>query len=268
MDNLGLFITLVGLLGVVAFALMALLSVANKTGKGKTNLKRAGLSFAAMVVGFIMFGVFSPDTEVASTESSQPKEEAKKEEKKKEETPEEKAEREAKEKAEAEQKAKEEAERKAKEKAEAEQKAKEEAERKAKEEAEAKAKAEAEAKAKAEDEKKAQEEAAAKKANAKPIEYAQLKKNPDRYAGEYVKYTGEIIQIMEGDNITQIRLAVTKDSYGYDFNDVIFVEYAGITDFVEEDVITVYGEIYGEYSYTSQAGWEIAIPGLLAESIE
>lgn len=250
MDNLGLFITLIGLIGVVVFALMALLSFANKNGKGKTNLKRAGLSFAAMVVGFIMFGIFSPDTEVASTESNQPKEEAKKEEKKKEETPEEKAEREA------------------KEKAAAEQKAKEEAERKAKEEAEAKAKAEAEAKAKAEAEKKAQEEAAAKKANAKPIEYAQLKKNPDRYAGEYVKYTGEIIQIMEGDNVTQIRLAVTKDSYGYDVNDIIFVEYAGLTEFVEEDVITVYGEIYGEYSYTSQAGWEISLPGLLAESIE
>lgn len=292
MANLGLIIVLLGLIGIIGFALAALLSLAYKTGKVKTFLKCSGVSLVAMIAGFILFGVFSPDTEVASTESSKPKEEVKKEE-----TPEEKADREAKEKAKAEQKEKEKAEKRAKEEAEkkaneeekakaaaekkakeeaaakkkkeeAERKAKEEAEKKAKAEAEAKAKAEAEKKAKEEAERKAKEEAAAKKANAQPIEYAKLKKNPDRYAGEYVKYTGEIIQIMEGDNITQIRLAVTKSSYGYDFNDIVFVEYIGLTDFVEEDVITVYGTIYGEFSYTSQAGWEIALPGMLAESIE
>ena len=53
-----------------------------------------------------------------------------------------------------------------------------------------------------------------------------------------------------------------------DFNDIIFVEYAGLTEFVEDDVVTVYGEIYGTYSYTSQAGWEISLPGLIADSIE
>ncbi|WP_462406675.1 Slp family lipoprotein [Gracilibacillus sp. Marseille-QA3620] len=152
----------------------------------------------------------------------------------------------------------------AEEKAQVEAKAEEAAKEKAEEEAAAKKKAEEEKKAKEEAERKAAE----KKANAKPIEYAQLKKNPDRYEGEYVKYYGQIVQIIEDDDYTNIRLAVTKDEFGYNYDDIIFVEYDGLTDFVEDDEVTVYGTISGEYSYTSQAGWEISVPGLLADEIE
>ena len=189
-----------------------------------------------MIASFIGF--------LATTDSTETSEDTDKEKvetaaKPKEETPEEKAAREAKE---------------AEEKAVAEQKAKEEAE--------AKAKAEEEARIKAE------QDAAAKKANAKTIDYPQLKKNPDRYKGEYVKYKGKILQILEGDNVTNIRLAVTPNSYGYDVNDVIFIEYAGYTDYVDDDIITVYGEIYGSYSYKSQAGFDISLPGLIAKEFE
>ncbi|MBN8208921.1 hypothetical protein JI666_09205 [Bacillus sp. NTK071] len=137
---------------------------------------------------------------------------------------------------------------------------KKEAEEKAKEE-EAREKEEAEA------EKKAAEELAEKKANAEPIEFKQLEKNPDRYTGEYVKYTGEIVQIIESDDYTNIRLAVTKDSYGYSFDEIIYIEYDGLTEFVEEDVVTIYGTVYGSHDYTSQAGYELSIPGVLADEI-
>ena len=111
--------------------------------------------------------------------------------------------------------------------------------------------------------------AAEKRASAKTISFAQLEKNPDKYDGEYVKYTGEILQISEGYFMTGIRLAVTQTSYGwYSADDVIWVEYVGTTDFVEEDVVTVYGEITGTYSYTSIAGWEITIPAMEADTIE
>ncbi len=111
--------------------------------------------------------------------------------------------------------------------------------------------------------------AAEKRASAKTISFAQLDKNPEKYEGDYVKYTGEILQISEGFFKTSIRLAVTKNSYGwYSANDVIWVEYFGTTDFVEEDIVTVYGEITGSYSYTSIAGWEITIPSMEADTIE
>ncbi|MCK1984980.1 MULTISPECIES: hypothetical protein [Peribacillus] len=47
---------------------------------------------------------------------------------------------------------------------------------------------------------------------------------------------------------------VTKESYGYNPNDIIFIGYGVTTEYVDEDVITVYGEMTGEYSYQSQAG--------------
>lgn len=138
---------------------------------------------------------------------------------------------------------------------------KEAAEKKAAEE-----KAAAEAKEKAEAEKKAKEEAE-RKANAQSIPYPHLKKNPDRYSGEYVKYTGEIVQILEGNGMTNIRLSVTKDDYGYNIDDLIFVEYTGYTDFVDNDIVTIYGEVYGSYSYESQAGYNITLPGIIADEV-
>lgn len=106
------------------------------------------------------------------------------------------------------------------------------------------------------------------KAQAQTIEYAQLEKNASRYEGEYVKYTGQILEISEYDNLTDLRLAVTENSYGWDYDDVIYVEYSGYTDFVEDDVVTIYGEVYGPYTYTSVAGWEITIPAVTADIIE
>ena len=107
-----------------------------------------------------------------------------------------------------------------------------------------------------------------KKQNAKEIRFAELDKNPDKYYGEFIKYRGEIIQIMEDETSTVIRLAVTKDSYGYDFNDVVYITYPGATPFVDEDIITVYGTIMGSHTYESQAGHNISLPLIEAEIIE
>ena len=248
MDNLFMILMLLSIVAIPIFIIMSIVAFVKKDDvKGKKQIKFAGISLAVMIVSFVGVGM-TADSSGSSTEGD--KEKVETATKPKEETPEEKATREAKE---------------AEEKVIAEQKAKEEAEAKAKADEEARLKAEQEAKEKAEAEAQA---VATKKANAQTIDYAQLKKNPDRYKGEYVKYTGEILQILEGDNITNIRLAVTKSSYGYDFNDVIFIEYPGYTDFVDNDIVTVYGEIYGSYSYKSQAGYEISLPGLLAETVE
>jgi len=115
---------------------------------------------------------------------------------------------------------------------------------------------------------KAEQKARYKK-SCKNIAYKQLKKNPDKYAGERYKAHGQILQIMEGFGQTEMRIAVTKDSWGYwNYDDVIYVTYEGTTDFVEEDVVTIYGEITGSYSYTSIAGWEITVPGVNAKYIE
>lgn len=238
------FIGLIGFFGIIAGIVMLM-----SARKKKKEKKPGGL---VLLISFILFSIAlaldpSIEEETGSDEKVETAAPVVNEEVK--ETAEEKEERIAKE-------AIEKAAIEATAKKEAEAKAKAEAEQKAKEEAEAKAKAEAEAQALAD-----------KKANAQSIDYAQLKKNPDRYSGEYVKYTGEIIQILEGDDMTNIRLSVTKESYGYSFNDLVFVEYIGYTDFVDGDIVTIYGEVYGAYSYESQAGFNISLPGIIADEV-
>ena len=47
---------------------------------------------------------------------------------------------------------------------------------------------------------------------------------------------------MEDGNSTMMRIAVTYVGYGFwNYDDVVYVTYEGTCDYVEEDVITVYG---------------------------
>lgn len=164
-----------------------------------------------------------------------------------------------------------EAERKEKE---AELKRKEE-EAKAKKEAEvaaAKEKADAEAKAKAEAEEKA---AAAEKAAAEEkermgydtgITYDQLARTPDDYTFEKVKFRGKVVQVIEGDGTTQIRLAVNGD-----YDQILFGEFdASAVDsrVLEDDMITIRGLSSGLITYESTMGGSISIPGVSINEIE
>lgn len=233
MEVLGSILAFLGMLGFITFLIMGLLALVKKNGTAKKKFKYSLMSLAVIIIAAVVVGETS-DSTTSESASSKASEES------------------------------------AEEKQQAEEEAKKAEEEKVKAEAEAKAKAKAEeeAMAAAKAEEKEKKEAEEKKANAQPIEYAQFKKNPDRHTGEYVKYEGQIIQIMEGDDLTQIRLAVTQDSFGWNSNDLIFVEYDGLTDFVEEDVVTIYGEVYGSYNYESQAGWDITLPAVLADTIE
>ncbi|WP_237704140.1 toxin regulator [Planococcus donghaensis] len=143
-------------------------------------------------------------------------------------------------------------------------KAKEEAAAKAKEEAKAKAKEEAEAKAEAK--KKAEEEEKERIGYDTGITYDQLARNPDDFIFEKVKFYGKVIQVMEGDGITQIRLAV-NDNY----DTVLFAEFdSAVVDsrILEDDKITIRGLSSGLMTYESTMGGSISIPGVSVDQIE
>ncbi len=144
-----------------------------------------------------------------------------------------------------------------------EEKAKEEAE-KAAAEAEAKKKEEEEAKKKAEAEKKAEEEA--KKGYETGITYDQLARTPDDYIGEKVKFSGKVVQVMEGDITTQIRFAVNDD-----FDTILYGEYdSSIVEsrILEDDYITIMGLSTGLLTYQSTMGGNITIPSIYIEKVE
>ena len=123
--------------------------------------------------------------------------------------------------------------------------------------AEEAAKAEAEAAARAAEEAKGYETG---------ITYDQLARTPDEYKGKKVKFTGRVVQLIENDSEINIRLAV-DDNYdtiifgGYDPSIVS-------SRVLEEDVITIYGNSIGLYSYESTLGGKITVPGIWIEKID
>lgn len=139
-----------------------------------------------------------------------------------------------------------------------------------------KEKAEQEKKEKAEQkkkEKKEKEEAEKKKKEAEEakgyetgITYDQLARTPDDYEGKKVKFTGKVIQVMEGDYSVQIRLAIDDD-----YNKIIFGEYVSSivsSRVLEDDTITIYGLSKGLISYESTMGGKITIPSVYIEKID
>src|SRR5665811_1581017 len=91
-------------------------------------------------------------------------------------------------------------------------------------------------------------EAANYRAGCKNIEFRALNKNPDSYAGQKFSVRGQVIQILESNNETEIRLNVTPPEYGSYWSDTIYIAYAGKTDALESSIINVYGDVVGTYS--------------------
>ena len=132
-----------------------------------------------------------------------------------------------------------------------------------------------EAEEKAIAEKTAQEQAAkeqaAKEAEEKKgydtgITYDQLARTPDDFKGKKVKFSGEVIQVMEGQSETQIRFKV-----GGDYKKVIYAAIPkGLTSqrILENDKITIMGLSAGLLTYKSTMGGEITIPSVLVQKID
>ncbi len=122
---------------------------------------------------------------------------------------------------------------------------------------------------KEEEAKKAAEEEAKKGYNTE-ITYKQLARTPDKYQEKKVKFTGRVVQVMEGDGETEIRLA-TKKEYDEYYDDIIYCGYNSdiVSERVlEDDVITIYGVSKGLISYDSTIGGKITIPSVLVDKIE
>lgn len=143
----------------------------------------------------------------------------------------------------------------------------EEAERLKKEEEVKAQKAEEEKKRKAEEEeeRKKQEEEE-KKGYDTGITYDQLARTPDDFVGKKVKFSGKVLQVMEGKGETQVRLAVDSN-----YDTVLLAAYTdGTTNerILKDDTITIRGVSTGLMTYESTMGGEITIPAVLVDKIE
>ncbi len=107
------------------------------------------------------------------------------------------------------------------------------------------------------------------KAECQTIAYDELARNPDTYIGEKIKFTGEIVQVIEDGGSVAYRINVTQGAYGiWDDTVLVFYEYKdGESRFLEDDIVTFYGRSAGLYTYESTLGSDITIPSAYAEYI-
>lgn len=117
---------------------------------------------------------------------------------------------------------------------------------------------------------KAAEEAARAAEEAKGYEtgitYDQLARTPDDYKGQKVKFSGKVVQVMEGDGYVQIRFAVNSD-----YDKIILGQYTNnivSSRVLEDDIITIYATSNGLVSYKSTMGGTITIPAVSIDKIE
>ena len=99
------------------------------------------------------------------------------------------------------------------------------------------------------------------------ISYDDLSRRPDDYENEYVEFSGKVVQLIEDDEINELRVAT--NSNGYD--DVIYVGYdPSIVDerILEDDKITFRGTYAGIIQYESTLGGTISVPAVYALQIE
>lgn len=104
------------------------------------------------------------------------------------------------------------------------------------------------------------------------IAYEELARNGNSHIGEKVKFYGQVLQVMNGSgNSVTLRVSTKSSAYGNWYDDVVLVEYeykSGQPKFLEDDMITFYGYVYGDYSYEAVSGATITIPAVLASYID
>lgn len=124
-------------------------------------------------------------------------------------------------------------------------------------------KEEQEAQQKAAAEKKAAEEARGYETG---ITFNNLARNPDDFEGEKVKFTGKVIQVIEGTGVIQIRFAVNSN-----YDAILLGEYKSSivsSRILEDDIITIYGTSMGTISYKSTIGGTITVPAVAIDRID
>lgn len=103
------------------------------------------------------------------------------------------------------------------------------------------------------------------KDSCKTVTYEELARDKDMMQGERLCLTGQIVQA-DG---KRFRMEITKKSYGYD--DAIMFDFN--TDKIdynvlEKDIVTIWGESQGSYTYKAVLGNEITVPRIKAEYLE
>jgi hypothetical protein len=106
-----------------------------------------------------------------------------------------------------------------------------------------------------------------------PRDFALLVKNPDAYVGQKFVVYGAVTQFDSATGPSTFRgntgAVPQADWYDYDQNTIIQArDPAILTDVVEDDMVTMYVEVGGSYTYETQIGGSTTVPLLYVNIID
>ncbi len=108
------------------------------------------------------------------------------------------------------------------------------------------------------------------KSKCKSISYDSLARTPGDYEGEYVKFSGYVVQVCyEAESILYYSTYRVATDGKYD--DVVYIKvdnYGSGSRILEDDYITFYGEYDGLYSYETVMGAKVTIPSVVVEYVD
>ena len=97
--------------------------------------------------------------------------------------------------------------------------------------------------------------------------YTTLARDPESYEGTKVRFRGKVLQEGDvGDSVRYIRFAVNSD-----YDAVLFVTYTSdqvSVRILEDDILTIYGTVAGDYSYETVLGATVTLPWVHSDIID
>ena len=99
------------------------------------------------------------------------------------------------------------------------------------------------------------------------LEYKAVSRDPDKYEGRYVKFSGKVLQVIEYEDYDIVSFRVASRG---NYDDVVYVMYAIPEDYsriLEDDRIEVSGTYGDLYSYKTVRGDTVTIPLVYADLV-
>ena len=105
------------------------------------------------------------------------------------------------------------------------------------------------------------------------FDYKEILRNPEPYKGQRSVWYGKVLQVVSKTSYSaDYRIGVSCIPYeyigGFHCDDVIYVTYSGDGNFIEDDMVNVYGTLEGTKTYTTVLHSSLTIPKISAKYID
>lgn len=113
------------------------------------------------------------------------------------------------------------------------------------------------------------------KSSCNTYDYETIFRDSSQYKGERARFVGKVVQVQYSGSKVYLRINVTASESPYgsyvSYSDTMWATYSPSSSesrILEDDILTIYGDLNGTYSYQSVLGGEITIPSINVKVLE